>query len=170
MAYKPVKLGINELSSSLIGNLRNTTRCSGLARRGSSATDVTGDGTEYTIIWDTEILDQGSNYDNTTGILTFPVAGNYLIMATIQLIDLAALHNTSQCRLVTTARSYYFGELNPGIVRNGSNRYTIQTARYVTASAGNTCFVNATVGGSTKTVDIGGANEGFSHFSWHLLG
>ena len=41
----------------------------------ASIPNVTGDGTLYTIICDTEIEDRGGNYDHSTGIFTAPVTG-----------------------------------------------------------------------------------------------
>lgn len=40
--------------------------------------NVTGDGTEYTIVFDTELHDWGSNFNISTGVFTAPVAGVYL--------------------------------------------------------------------------------------------
>lgn len=39
--------------------------------------NVTGDGTDYFFIWDTEVFDIGGNYDHTTGTFTAPIDGVY---------------------------------------------------------------------------------------------
>jgi hypothetical protein len=48
------------------------------ARLTSSQLNKTGDGTLYTIVFDTETFDQNSDYNNGTGTFTAPVAGRYL--------------------------------------------------------------------------------------------
>ena len=52
----------------------------------SSVTNVTGDGTNYTVIFDTVTADEDPpDHDNTTGIFTAPISGNYLIIASVTL-------------------------------------------------------------------------------------
>lgn len=42
----------------------------------------TGNNTAYQVIFDTEIKDQGNNYNNTTGFFTAPTTGSYLVTTT----------------------------------------------------------------------------------------
>ena len=42
-----------------------------------AGTDVTGDGSDYSIIYETESYDVGSNYNAATGRFTAPVTGKY---------------------------------------------------------------------------------------------
>ena len=43
----------------------------------TTITNVTGDGTNYTIIYDTEVFDQGNNFNLGTSTFTAPVTGKY---------------------------------------------------------------------------------------------
>ncbi len=54
-----------------------------LAYRSSVTAAVTGNGTVYTVIFDTITSNAGSNYNNTTGIFTAPVDGNYNVMGNV---------------------------------------------------------------------------------------
>jgi len=54
-------------------------------------TDVTGNGAIYTVIYNTELFDIGSNYATGTGIFTAPVDGNYLFTGSARLQDCSAL-------------------------------------------------------------------------------
>lgn len=47
----------------------------------ANVNNVTGDGTHYTIIYDTEVFDIGSNYNNATGTFTVPIDGKYFFSA-----------------------------------------------------------------------------------------
>ena len=48
--------------------------------------NVTGDGSDYTLIADTELYDYGANYNNGTGTFVAPVAGLYQFSTTM-LVD-----------------------------------------------------------------------------------
>jgi len=60
-----------------------STQPSMLAYKSANTTNTTGDGTLYTVIFDTETYDQGGNYNNATGVFTCPVTGNYMITGNV---------------------------------------------------------------------------------------
>ena len=51
---------------------------------------VTGDGTSYTLICDTVILDNAASYNNGSGVFTVPVTGNYLVGYNVNYLAIAA--------------------------------------------------------------------------------
>ena len=51
------------------------------AYMGSTASNVTGDGTLYAIAFDTELYDVGSDYNTGTYTFTAPVTGRYRMLA-----------------------------------------------------------------------------------------
>ena len=116
-----------------------------------TATDKTGDGTDYTIVCDTEVFDQASNYDNATGIFTAPITGIYRFTAQISLQGLLATHNQRGYQIVTNNRTYY-----------GYNSYVSITQDFCNFSclakmtAGHTATLHSIVANSTKVVDIQG--------------
>lgn len=59
------------------GQMLLPSRCAFFAYLSSTQSNVTGDGTEYTIISDTESFDTGNNYNAATGIFTAPVTALY---------------------------------------------------------------------------------------------
>lgn len=131
---------------------------------GATANDKTGDSTLYTVLFDSETVDQGANYDPTTGIFTTPVAGRYQIDATISLANLGAGHTFAQMAVAVGATNYYT-EVNPGAVRTSSNRCTQSLSLIVNAGAAAQIKVTIAVLGSTKTVGIGAS----SYFSARLV-
>lgn len=64
-------------SIDLVVNSNSGTTTGFSAYLSSGVNNVSGDDTEYTVIFNQEIFDSGSNYDNSTGIYTCPVDGKY---------------------------------------------------------------------------------------------
>lgn len=65
-----------------------TTQPMVVASNNATVNNVTGDGTAYTVIFNTETTDAGSNYNNATGIFTAPITGNYLIHGNVGITGL----------------------------------------------------------------------------------
>jgi hypothetical protein len=59
-----------------------------------------------TIIFDTEVFDQNSNYNNSTGVFTAPVTGRYLFLTTV-LVQGSTTGNEYDMQISTSNRSYY---------------------------------------------------------------
>jgi len=68
------------------------------------ATNVTGSGTAYTLVTDSEIFDQGANIAG--GVFTAPVTGKYNLSAIFQLTGITAAATTIDMRIVTSNRSW----------------------------------------------------------------
>jgi hypothetical protein len=98
-----------------------STQPSMLAYKSANTTNATGDATLYTVIFDTETYDQGSNYDNTTGIFTCPVTGNYMITGNVGFTNFGT--STAFTSYVTATPLYQTynssqGVLNVGVLGN----------------------------------------------------
>jgi hypothetical protein len=119
----------------------------------------TGAGTDYTIIFDTELYDIGNNYNNGTGTFTAPVTGIYRFSAGVL---------ATGC---TIANICYLGLIHSG----GNSKYTFVSraaASYdfdltissdIKLTAAETVSVIVSVSGEAgNTVDIGGA----ASFTW----
>ncbi len=77
------------------------------AYKSSTSNNVTGDSTTYTILFDTVIFDQASNYASGTGIFTAPVTGRYFFTAAVFVNGGTNIQNNNNIfSVVTTARSY----------------------------------------------------------------
>lgn len=89
------------------GELNLPTQCAFSAYKSSTASNVTGDNTQYQIPFDTEVFDIGSNYNNTTGVFTAPITGKYMITASIAWnINPASGGTLSDFYLITSNRNY----------------------------------------------------------------
>jgi len=124
-----------------------------LARLSTTQNNVTGDGTYYDVINDTEIIDRNSDYNNVTGIFIAPITGVYLLKACCRCDDLIAAHTTGQIRLTTSNRTYYENMRNASI-RNASNQATLSLMVLTDMDAGDTAIIAVYWSGSTKIVDV----------------
>ncbi len=76
-----------------------------LAAKSAQTNNVTGTGTVYTAICDTEIYDTLGNYNNGTGVFTAPVKGKYELIWKIYLTG-CTIAGSCNINIVTTARTY----------------------------------------------------------------
>lgn len=126
---------------------------------GASQSNVTGDGTVYTVLFATEVFDQGSNYSSPT--FTAPVTGRYNLGTIIEIDDLGAGHTFGQFTIVTSNRSYSVWAANPAAMRTaGGNNLFLTGSSLCDMDAADTATITLTVSNSTKTVDtsVNGVN------------
>jgi len=119
----------------------------------STISNVTGDGTAYTVIFDTERFDRGSNYDNTTGIFTAPVTGIYHFSAFLLYQGINS-NVQPDIRIETTAKTYLLGNFSNPL--SGGN-FPMNISLTVDMSAGDTANIIANVGNwPSKIISIFG--------------
>lgn len=138
-----------------------------LATVTSTLSNVTGDGTNYTVIFGTEIVDYAANYDPTTGTFTAPVTGMYQFNAVILLSGLVAGNTDGQILLVTSNRTYNTRQ-SVGAMRDNLDRCSLQISQSCDMDAGDTCVIQILVSGGSKVTDI--LSGGASSFSGFLIG
>jgi hypothetical protein len=114
----------------------------------ATVANATGDGTTYTIICDTELIDEGSCYNNATGIYTVPVTGNYHFDLTCALTNLQSNHTTGQILISNGATNYQLYYINA---------YACSSDHYVSFSGGVTIPCTAADQISFKVVVAGGS-------------
>lgn len=135
---------------------------------GNDQTNVTGDGTNYTVLWANEIFDQGSNFASNT--FTAPVTGKYQFNISAEFLGLTSVHNQCYLALITTARTYNISYANPYALgfTSGSDVYfdTFDCSLLVDMTASDTAIFKIYLAGNSKTVDI--VLFG-THFSGYLV-
>ena len=144
-----------------------------LAYTSSTYTNVTGDGTEYIIVFDTEVVDVGSAYNNSTGAFVAPVTGLYLFNYGINLNGISSTDHTSIASDMRIS--------SPNLIARtiiGTNNATSASQYLYTASGfgyltvGDSVRVQVGVAGSAKTVDIVSDGAGYldTWFGGYLIG
>lgn len=130
--------------------------------------DVTGDGSNYTVIFENEIRDVGSNYNPVTGIFTAPVSGEYLFTYTIALTGFTD-HTFMEIYLVGGVKTYYSFYGSPLNIKSPGNSVFKNGSHKVYLNVSDQVYVNISVGGGslTKSIDMAGSN--FCKFSGILL-
>lgn len=149
----------------LASEVVNTTQPCFLASNVSLQSNVTGDGTEWTITYGSEEFDQGGDYDNTTYTFTAPVDGKYQFNSSVFAFGLAAATYVKGQHFIRTTNktigcsqstytSGYFDGTDKGILTNGG--------MIVELDAADTAFCSLMVRNSTKNVDVSGNYTSFS--------
>lgn len=112
-------------------------------------TNVTGDGTNYTVVFNTETFDQNADFGSNT--FTAPVTGRYLLTCLITIQSLEAASTQCFVRIVTSNRSYVAQEVRDYLA---SDRYTGSIAVVADMDASDTATVTTQVDGGTKVVGL----------------
>ena len=134
--------------------ITNTAQPAFLAYLSSTLSNVTGDGTwYYPIIFDQEIFDQGSNYNNATGIFTAPVTGKYVHIVYVKLSGYLAANVRSVARVYTDNRTYS-GEFINGYACSASGELSLGCICLSDMDSGDTASYRVYVGDGTKVIDI----------------
>jgi hypothetical protein len=126
----------------------------------------TGNGTDATVEFDTVVFDQGGDFNNSTDTFTAPVAGRYLLTATVLVTGMTAAMTSIRIRINASNR---FAEsyLNGGdAINQGPSVATV-----IDMDASDTATVKIRVlNGAGDTADIAGSStEASTHFSGCLL-
>lgn len=151
------------------GSVVNAKQPAFLAYNSASDLNVTGAGTAYTIICNTEVYDQASNYDNTTGIFTAAVAGVHLFCGTVALTGITAANDGSGLTLITTGRSIVLADFE--VPNFAMTVCGLQGSTMTYMNVGDTAKLSvASVGEAGDVVDVvGGGSPYNTYFSGCLL-
>ena len=124
---------------------------------GVSQTDVTGDGTNYTILFATEIKDQNADFSSPT--FTAPVSGSYQVSVSTKCQQLGDGHTLGRLSIVTSNRTWGEGRGDFGVQRDSGNEFASEVTATVDMDAADTLTTTLLITNSTKTVDIGGSTS-----------
>ena len=125
------------------------------ANNSTLQSDVTGDGTAYTVTYDNVLYDTASNFTASTGTFVAPVTGKYSFTATVALTGLTASHTQGFIQLVTTSLNYSGQDYSVGVARDSANKVNLNSSWIAIAlTAGDSVFIRIQVTGGTKVVSV----------------
>lgn len=145
----------NVMRASTAGALNYPLQPAFSASLSGNVTNATGDGTTYTIAYDTEAFDQGGNFGSNT--FTAPVTGKYVFPYQISLAGLGSAH-TGAIVTVAGVNTIRFNPFATQEVANGI--LTLSGCVFVALAASATAIMQVTVSGGTKTVTVVGGGSG----------
>jgi hypothetical protein len=134
----------------------------------STANNVSGDGTVYTIINNTEVFDLNADYNTTTGVLTAPVTSKWAFTASVYIIGLLSGHTEGFIRVATSNRTYQV-QVNPYAMSTTGFITLVATVSCADMDAADTASATMRVSNSTKVVDVY-SDAGATFFSGRMLG
>lgn len=141
-----------------------------LAYPSADISNVTGDGTTYTVIFNTILRNVSSSYNIGTGLFTAPLTGFYLFTSTLIIQGLTALDTNEQMwfqQSGSASRIYQVVDFNSSTLITSGLIY-FNGSVLIPLTAADTVGVQILVSGSTKTVSVGGSDTR-SFFSGILL-
>lgn len=118
----------------------------------SIQSNVTGDGTTYDIICDTESFDIGGDYNNATGIFTAPSNGYYMFVYAVNSEGITSSHTEGIISLNTNAERTWRG--SPFGCADAGGALTFNCSKILNLSAGNGVKLSYYVNGGAKVVDV----------------
>ena len=137
----------------------------------STESNVTGDGTFYTLAgFNSEIFDQNSDFASNT--FTAPVAGRYRFDLSVSMSGIISTHTQGALAITATSRNFITDTYNPyassGVV-GGIFGPTMSVL--LDMAAGDTCVAKALASNGTKVVDIvyNGTADPRTWFSGNLV-
>lgn len=139
----------------------NLNTCSFAAKRSANIANVTGDGTQYVVVFDSVLDNVGSHYDAGTGIFSAPATGLYSFTTTIDLTGLGVAHTACFAEFLVNAGDFFVYDGSGGTA--AVTELAVNGALIWPLTAGDTVKVNVQASNSTKTVGVG-ANARFSGY------
>lgn len=152
----------NGLTIDTSGRATNAAQPAFLAFLSASVTNVTGNGDRYTIAANTEVFDQGGNYNNSTFTFTAPVTGRYYFFANAQVDNLSASFTTTQIVIEPSNFSpnvYNSSYNNGGALRAADNKLTMSINVIHQLTANDTVQFKLAAVGGTKIVGVTGGQQ-----------
>ena len=136
------------------GTNLNTAQPMVLAFNSVIDSDVTGDGTDVTVEFNSEVFDQDSNFNITTDTFTAPVTGKYLIEASVLIQDITGSHTLAQFKIVTSNNTFRTQQLSVANLADSTASATLGGGVIANMDANDTLTIVIRVSNGAKVIDI----------------
>jgi hypothetical protein len=159
-----------------LGKYKATGQPCFLVNLNTTLTNKTGNGSLYSVLFDTTTFDLASNITlNSSGktIFTAPVAGKYFFSTSISYNSLTSAMTNTQTRIVTTANNVINSFLNIGAVKDSSNIYTVSYSIILPMSSGDIANIDVLIqngaGNTAGLLGSGSATPQATFWSGYLV-
>ena len=134
---------------------------------GTTQSDITGDGTMSTVIFNEKLIDDYNEYDTSTGIFTPLNGGLYRVNVSVQLYHVRDTMYDNSIFIIESNGNSYKVDSKHGLSHSGSgtNELYLQGSLLLYLPAQQNIRINVKSTGGTKEVDVVGKN-GSSVFSY----
>jgi len=129
--------------------------------------NVTGDGSNVTAVFGTEVFDQNADYDSTS-TFTASVSGRYSFTTILSMKNALVAHTNCSLSFITSNRSYVTVTQNPYSTSNGA-LLQLKGTCFADMDVGDTCYVQVNAGGGSKVIDLMTTAAGYNYFSGYLV-
>lgn len=134
-----------------------------------ATTNQTGDGTSYTVPFNTELYDPDGVFASNT--FTAPVTGKYAFQIGISMTGLSASHTQAYAQVAFSGGiTWRVDRVNAANLRDSANVAHLKGSTEVSLTAGETATLSLIVTGGSKTVGVEGFNGYLlTHWSGHQI-
>ena len=135
----------------------------------SDASNVTGDGTVYPIVYDSVSYNVGTSYNVSTGEFTAPADGTYLFLCQVGIIGSTGAGATSTVLKLNFSGGYVnLWEGATNVYEDTSNVASINGSCILTLSASDVVTTSLTCSGGTLDVSVDGDNTNYVSY-WQCI-
>lgn len=146
--------GAEALDIDSAGIITMPLQCLVHTRPNGNKTNVTGGGTNYTTVWDSEIVDRNADFDGTS-TFTAPVTGLYMFSGFIHMSGLTSSETALSTSLVTSNRTYAaVHRMNPVNVFDSGTLFSMPFAQMADMDASDTATFTLQILNGTDVVDF----------------
>jgi len=130
-----------------------------VALNSSTNSNVTGDETNYTMVFDSDVVDRNADHAHASGVFTAPVTGLYNFSCALSLGGIASNHTRLILSVETSNRIYYMKLLNINNSLHNSGSLAVGGSITADMDASDTSIFKLRIDGGSKVVDVDDASK-----------